>query len=151
MWAFAVLALVAAALLPHLWPHTDDERALEAAKGRAIAQSMAVYRASIVEWARSNPGFDGPVDRNLIAMPAWSRGRPEVHAIVHGRIVAVYLTGHGTQGLTPDVVNVAEGSIWAGFANQQTGTLHSPSFGDTGIEVPSGVPDKAPVWLALRN
>lgn len=151
MWALAVIAAMAAALIPLASRQTDDERTIGAANGRAIAESMAVYRAAVVEWARSHPDFEGPVDAAAVATPAWWRGHPSVRAVVSGRIVGVYLTGPAAQDILTEMVRVARGSIWVGFANRATGTLHSPAIGDTGIEVPDAVPDKAPVWLALRR
>jgi hypothetical protein len=151
VWAFAVIAAALATLISFTPRQADDERTLAAAGARAFAESMAVYRAAVVEYARSNPHFDGPVNESQVATPAWWRGHPAMHSAVQGRLVAVYVTGPQAQGLMPEMLRVARDSIWVGFADRASGTLHSPTFGDTGIDLPDAVPDKAPVWLALRN
>ena len=151
MWAFAVIAAAVAALLSFTSQLADDERTLAAASARAFAESMAVYRAAVVEYTRGHPHFEGPVSESEVATPAWWRGHLAMRGVVQGRLVAIYVTGPQARDLLPEMLRVAQGSIWVGFADRASGTLHSPTFGDTGITLPDAVPDKAPVWLALRN
>jgi hypothetical protein len=110
-----------------------------------------VYRSAVVTWARANPTFEGPVDPSAVPTPMWWRSHPALQAEVRGRFVAVYVTGPDAQGVLVEMLRLSGGSIWVGYADRASGTLHSPTIGDTGITVPDAVPDKAPVWLALRD
>ena len=151
MWVFAVIAVMVAALLPSMPRQGDGERGVESGQDSAMAERMAVYRTAVAAWARTHPGFEGPVDASSVETPAWWRGHPSLHATVDGRFVAVYLTGPEAVGVLDEMLRLSGGSIMVGYASRATGTLHSPTIGDTGIQVPDGVPDKAPVWLALRD
>jgi hypothetical protein len=113
---------------------------------------MATYRAAVLEMARAQPGFEGPVRDDALSLPAWWRSRPELKATVEGRLVAVYLgDGADRTGVLQEMLRLAAGSILVGLADRASGTLHSPSLGDTGITLPPEVPDGAPVWLATRD
>jgi hypothetical protein len=74
-----------------------------------------------------------------------------MRAVVGSKVVAVYVTGPAASGVLAEMLHLSGGSIWVGTAHRSTGTLHSPTIGDTGIALPDGVPDQAPVWLALRG
>jgi PilM len=151
MWIFAVIAVALAALVPPLFlSRLDDERAVAASQARTIAEGMAVYRHSVVDWAHDHPLAEGLVDAAAVPTPAWWKRHPEVRAAVQGRVVAVYLSTE-FPGVLDEMLRLSSGSIWVGTASQASGTLHSPSMGDTGIRLPSSVPDQAPVWAALRD
>ena len=150
MWAFAVIAVAAMVLAPLLSQPLDEQRNLGPARARATAERMAVLRAAAVEWAHGHPGFNGPLEPAVVAPPSWWRGDPALHVVVQGRYVAVYVDGPAAQGVLLQMQRLSGGSIWVGRAHQASGTLYSPTLGDTGLPVPAAVPDNAPVWLGLR-
>lgn len=151
MWVYAVIVVVVAALGSLLSGRAADDLAVSAAQSRTLAEGVAVYRAAVLEWARSNPGLGGPVDETVVAVPAWWHRNPAIAAVVEGPMVAVYVTGPSAHGTLVEMLRLSGGSIWVGIANRASGTLHSPMSGDTGIAVPALVPDGAPVWLATRG
>jgi hypothetical protein len=144
-----MLAVAALVVTPMLALQGDGNRRVAAAQGWALAERMAVLRTAAQAWARSHPGYDGPLDVGLLDTPDWWRGDPELHALVQGRIVAVYASWPASHAVLSQMTRLSNGSIWVGTA--EGGTLHSPTTGDTGIAVPSAVPERAPVWLALRD
>lgn len=153
MWVIALMAAVIAALLsPLLANRPVEERAVADSQARAIAHSMAVYRTAVVNWAQTQPGFEGVVAESAVSGPAWMRRNPSIRAAVQGRYVAVYIDGERPPAAVLDeLMQLSGGSIWVGTAHRVTGTLHAPGFGDTGMQVPQWVPDQAPAWLALRS
>jgi hypothetical protein len=119
-------------------------------QGMALAERMAVLRSAAQAWAHAHPGVDGPIDASLLPLPSWSHGdAATLHVLAQGPVVAVYATGPNAHTVLLPMLRLASGSIWVGTAEH--GTLHSPSAGDTGIAVPAGVPEQAPVWLAPRD
>jgi hypothetical protein len=151
MWAFAVIAVMVAALGSFMSRQADGERTVSAAHGREMAERVSVYRHAVVTWARTQPHFEGPVDESAVATPGWWRSHPSLGAVIEGKVVAVYLTEPQPKDVLGEMLRLARGSIWVGYASRETGTLHSPTIGDTGIALPAAVPDQAPVWLALRD
>lgn len=151
MWVFAVTAVMAVAVASFMSRQLDDEPVLDAAQGRVMAERMAVYRTAVIEWARSHPHFEGPVDESAVAPPPWWRGHKSMQAAIQGRVIAVYVTGPAARGVLVESLRLSGGSIWVGTAKRASGTLHSPTAGDTGIGLPEAVPDEAVVWLALRD
>jgi len=152
MWVFAVIASMAAAFALFITDGGADTRLVDAARSRVLAQSMATYRAAVVDMARAHPTFDGPVGEASLSLPAWWQTQPGLKATVEGRTVAVYLeTGEPPPDLLQEMLRLATGSMLVGIASRASGTLHAPSVGDTGIAVPAAVPDGVPVWLATRD
>ena len=151
MWILAVMALAVATFASFLAGQSSGERTLAMASDAALAQTMAVERAAAVEWARGHPHRQGELGESEVTPPAWSRTHPRLRVAIRGRIVAVYLVGQKHPGVLAEMTRLSRGSILVGVANRRTGTLHSPAFGDTGIELPDAVPDQAPVWLAVRD
>lgn len=149
MWAWAMLAVAALVVTPMLALHNDGDQRIATAQGWALAERMAVLRGAAQTWARAHPGYDGPLDVSLLDTPDWWRGDPELYALAEGPIVAVYADGPASHTLMAQMMRLSHGSMWVGTA--AGGTLHSPTAGDTGIAVPSGVPEGAPVWLAPRG
>jgi hypothetical protein len=153
MWAYALVVVVVSLLLSAFAAgHADDARRVDTARSRALAESLATYRAAVLQMARAQPAFEGPVGEASLSLPAWWQGRPGLKASVEGRIVAVYVdTAVERADVLQEMLRLAAGSILVGVANRASGTLHTPATGDTGIAVPSDVPDGAPVWLATRD
>lgn len=152
MWVYALIAAVLAALLgPVLAGRPAQEHAVNASGHRALAEGMAVYRTAVIEWARTQPAFEGVVAETAVAGPAWSQRNPMIRAAVQNGFVAVYLDGTPPAGVLEEVQRLGGGSIWVGLAYRSTGTLHTPGLGDTGLLVPQWVPDQAPTWLAKRD
>lgn len=153
MWVIALMAAVVAALLsPLLANRPAEERAVSASQARAIAHGMAVYRTAVVDWAQTQPGFEGVVGESAVSEPDWMRRNTSIRAAVQGRYIAVYIDGERPPpGVLDELVKLSGGSIWVGTAHRVSGTLHTPGLGDTGLQVPQWVPDQAPLWLALRS
>lgn len=151
MWTHAVLVGVVAATGWWMLDALSGEHSTDRARGRVIAENMAVYRAAAVEFARARPAFEGPLDADMLPLPAWWIGDPGIRARVQGRWVAVYLAGTPRVDVLRQMVTLAAGSILVGTASRATGTLQSPELGDTGIPVPADVPDGVPVWLATTD
>jgi predicted outer membrane lipoprotein len=151
MWVHAILVGMLAAAGWWMLEAMSDEQVTDRARGRTVAESMAVYRAAVVAFARTQPAFEGSVDDDMLLLPAWWHGAPGVRASVEGRMVAVYLDAPPQVDVLRQMVALAAGSILVGTARRATGTLQSPELGDTGIPVPTNVPDGAPVWLATRD
>jgi hypothetical protein len=152
MWAYAMIVALVSVFALFVTGNGEDAHAVDSSRSRALAESMATYRAAVVEMARAQPAFEGSVSDGALSLPAWWRGRPELKATVQGRMVAVYVeTVTDQAGVLEEMLRLAAGSILVGIANRASGTLHSPAMGDTGITVPSDVPDGAPVWLATRD
>ena len=151
MWVYAMLAVIVAALGSLLSGQAADALTVSDAESRTIAEGVAVYRVAVLEWARSNPGLSGPVDETIVTVPAWWHRNPAIAAVVEGPMVAVYVTGPSAHGALTEMLRLSGGSIWVGTAHRASGTLYSPTGGDTGIVVPALVPDGAPAWLATRD
>lgn len=151
MWAHAVLVGVMAATGWWMVDALSGERATDSARGRVIAEDMAVYRAAAVEFARTQPDFEGPLADDMLPLPPWWSSNPGIRASVQGRWVAVYLPATPRVDVLRQMVVLAAGSILVGTASRASGTLQSPEIGDTGIPVPADVPDGVPVWVATRD
>jgi hypothetical protein len=147
MWAYALVVAMVSVFAFFL----GDAGQAEAARSRTLAESMAVYRTAVLEMVRAQPSFEGPVSDSALSLPAWWQRRPGIEATVQGRMVAVYITGIEQGNVLEEMLHLAGGSILVGLASHDSGTLKSPLIGDTGISVPSSVPDGAPVWLATRD
>ncbi len=152
MWAYAIVVSVMSVFALFITDSAVDERRIDATRGRVLAESMATYRAAVVDMARAHPTFEGQVSDAALHLPTWWQVQPALKATVEGRTVAVYVqTDDQQKDLLQEMLRLAAGSILVGTANLSSGTLHSPSTGDTGIALPSGVPDGVPVWLAMRD
>lgn len=152
MWAYAVVVSVVSVFALFVTNTGVDETLVDTSRRRALAEGMATYRAAVVEMARAQPAFNGAVSEASLSLPAWWQVQPALKATVQGQIVAVYVEPNDQQaGVLEEMFRLSAGSMLVGIANQASGTLHSPSTGDTGIAVPAGVPDGAPVWLATRD
>jgi len=151
MWAFAVVVSVMSVFALFMTDTAVDESRADTSRSRALAESIATYRAAVVEMARAHPTFEGHVSEADLSLPAWWQGQPGLKATVEGRKVAVYVVTNEQSSVLQEMLRLSAGSILVGIANQSSGTVHSPSTGDTGIAVPSGVPDGTPVWLATRD
>lgn len=151
MWIIAVMAMAAAAFASFMADHQGSQRSLTTASAAELAQSMAVARAAGVDWAQRHPHRQGEFELSEIASPAWFRPHARLRVAIRGRTVAVYLVGERPPGLLAELLNLSGGSILVGIARRTTGTLHSPTAGDTQIDLPDSVPDGALVWLALRD
>ena len=151
MWAFAIVVAVMSLFALFTTDAGVDQHRVDRSRGIALAQSMAAYRAAVVDMARAHPNFEGDVSEAALSLPAWWQTRPGLKAVVQGRMIAVYVGADEQDGVLQEMLHLAAGSILVGIASRASGTLHSPSTGDTGITVPAGVPDGAPVWLATRD
>lgn len=152
MWSFAIVVSVMSVFALFMTHQGASDVSVDTSRSRALAESMATYRAAVVRLAREQPAFEGPVSPAALSLPAWWQAQPELKAIVQGRMVAVYVEiDDQRKGLLQEMLRLAGGSMLVGLANRASGTLHSPSAGNTGIAVPAGVPDGVPVWLATRD
>jgi len=151
MWAFAIVVAVMSLFALFTTDTGVDQNRVDTSRGLALAESMATYRAAVVDMARAHPAFEGAVSEAALSLPTWWQPRAGLKAIVESRIIAVYVVTDEQDSVLQEMLRLAAGSILVGIASQSSGTLHSPSTGDTGIALPSGVPDGAPVWLATRD
>ena len=151
MWAFAIVVSVMSVFALFVTDSVADENLVDASRSRVLAESMATYRAAVVEMARAQPTFEGDVSEAALSLPTWWQTQPGLKATVQGQTVAVYVVTNDRGSVLQEMLRLSGGSILVGIANQSSGTSHSPPTGDTGIAVPSGVPDGAPVWLATRD
>jgi hypothetical protein len=152
MWAYALVVSVVSVLALFMTNSGEDDTLVDTTRRRALAEGMATYRAAVVEMARAQPAFEGAVSEAALSLPTWWQVQPALKATVEGRMVAVYVETNDEQaGVLQEMFRLSAGSMMVGIANKSSGTLHSPSTGNTGITVPAGVPDGAPVWLATRD
>lgn len=157
MWIMLILASMGSvAGFYALQSQTHEPKVVEM-RNADLADNMGVYRASVLAWLKSNPGFSGTsvAAADLAAsLPPWYK--PDAiwrnHVDANG-MVTIYAASLPPMRITTQIFNLSQRSILAGEARLASGTLYSSGFGDTGIPLPSGVviPDGGPVWMAKRN
>jgi hypothetical protein len=128
-----------------------QEPALSAAASMDLARNMGIYRAAVLDYAAANPGHTGAVPEEALHYPSWYRRHPGWASVVNGRAVVVYATQPLPADVVSELVALSRNSRLAGVADAKRGVLVSPLYGDTGLALPPGVPDGAPVWFGTAG
>jgi PilM len=142
-WIFAgIAALGGYYTMSNQIRHPDDPPSKE----QDLAVNMSVYRTSVTRYAAAHPEFTGTVtDANLV-FPSWYQRHPQWTNQVSNGTVAIYPASLLPVSLATNIVKLSQNSMLAGVVHNAA--LYSPVFGETGIPVPTNIPEGAPVWLA---
>lgn len=106
-----------------------------------LSRSMLVYRASVAEYAHSNPGFTGSPTDAALNLPAWYVKQSGVTSYIAGGVSYTYIAAPPS-GL-PAMLSKHTESATVGIKRQ--GILYSPTSGRTSISIPAAVPEGAVV------
>jgi PilM len=151
MWMIAVLMIVTSALAFALGGTSEVHSQLAQAEATTIAETMAMYRTAAVLYSKRNRTADQTLPDSALILPPWIQRNKSVVCVITSTVVAVYYRDEqrrGTPGIVAAMDSLSQHSIMVGTAHQASGTLVSPTAGDTGISVPRSIPDGAPTWLA---
>jgi hypothetical protein len=154
MWPLVVVFTVLSAVGAMVVSQAASAPPVEQARSEEVARSVALYRALVLEAARSRPDFVGTMPDDALHIPPWYlRDSAWTNAVLPDGTVIVYSTRRAQPGLLADLVQVSDRSMLIGEVRAGPGgaaTLYSPHFGDTGLAVPN-VPVGSVAWLSNLN
>ncbi|MBB3122335.1 type IV pilus biogenesis protein PilM [Pseudoduganella violacea] len=162
MWNIAILTIMMAAAGGYTVLANRQAEVMEQHLTEASAESMANYRTAVVAYFRKYNELSTSVslstlrDRHMLRdwavldappSPPWANYRD-----TNGTIY-IYAQKLPRREITSEIVHLSRNSILAGSYRIGSSNLQSPIYGDTGISLSAligkGVPDGAPVWLAV--
>lgn len=112
------------------------------AENNVRVTNMLIYRNAVTLFAQANPSYTGVVPDNNLSLPTWFRKMNDI-----GNYVATgntYIYAQGRSELAYALAKKTE-SIAVGI--KKNGALVHPSEGNTGIAIPSSVPEESVVIL----
>lgn len=122
--------------------HTLDINA-KTGEASAVSGNLAVYRNSVVNYARSNPGVTGAVADTALGLPTWFVRINGVNNYVAGGKGYVYYSTSRPEAAYM-IVKSSNNSIHAGI--NHGGYLYNPISGTTTITLPAAIPDGSVVY-----
>lgn len=122
--------------------HTWDTNA-KTGEATAVSGNMAVYRNSVVNYARSNPGVTGSVADASLGLPTWFvRINGVNNYVAAGKGYVYYPTSQPEAAYL--ILKSSNNSIHAGI--NRGGYLYNPISGTTAITLPAAIPDGSVVY-----
>lgn len=121
--------------------HTNKRA--QASEAQSFGSNLLVYRDAVLQYARTNPGFSGPVPDNALNLPTWYRKADSLLSFASGGRGYVYIL-NPPSGLLAELVGRASTSAFVGVA--RGGQIRHPTRGDTAIPVPPAIPEGSLVY-----
>ncbi|MES2742986.1 MAG: type IV pilus biogenesis protein PilM [Pseudomonadota bacterium] len=160
MWSsWIVVGMVSLGSYYILVQSSNTDSVARASLEVGLADSMAIYRDSVIKYAHDHPEAIGRVANENLSYPTW-RPRPPTdrwaNYIDEGGIITVYAQKLPAVSITAEIAALSHDSAMAGQFNGTNGEIDTPSHRGERARppaLPAGnvIPDKAPVWLAVRN
>lgn len=139
-WIILTILIIAGGFLSQA--QHQDEVSADAATVDTLSRSMLVYRSAAAEYARNNPAFAGVPADSALSLPNWYSKPAGVTSYLSGGSAYTYYTGATPAGLPAALVDRTQATT---VGVKRSGTLFSPTAGNTGITIPAAVPDGAVV------
>lgn len=114
----------------------------------AAAQSMAIYRQAVINWANANPAAPTQTvpDASLVFSYGYTKNFPWTNTVTagHGWIYTSdsSIVSHG--GMVTSLISRSDHSLFAGV--NVGGYVWSPRTGATSLPVPATIPVGSLVW-----
>ena len=108
----------------------------------SLSRNMLVYRSAAAEYAKGNTAFSGVPPDAALNLPAWFSKPTGVVTLITAGQSYTYFYGEAPAGL-PAALAERTQSILIGV--NRSGVLVSPSSGQTGVPLPSAIPEGAVV------
>lgn len=106
----------------------------------SLSRSLLIYRSAAAQYAQSNPGFTGVAVDSALNLPSWFSKPSGITAYLVAGQSYTYFSGVVPAGLAASLVDRTL-SVVVGV--NRSGELISPRSGQTGITLPSLIPDGA--------
>lgn len=159
MWSsWIVVAMVAISSYYALAQQNDTEQVSHSALQSTLAESMAVYRDSVVQYAHQHPAHIGAVPSVKLEFPEWHKNiRQDLWAnyVDAKGSITIYAQKLPEIDINNEIVTLSEGAAGAGQFNAADNTIDAPNIVGARAKLPDLppdviIPDHAPVWLAFR-
>ncbi|MGL3709432.1 type IV pilus biogenesis protein PilM [Leptospirillum ferriphilum] len=112
------------------------------------AHLFELYREAVNAYAAGNPEFSGTVPEGELALPAGMIVPPGFSNSVSGGVAYAWISpgkGVSPDGILGALSGISDGSVLVGM--KQGGVLVSPILGNTGISLPSEIPEGSAVSM----
>ncbi|WP_256081778.1 hypothetical protein [Massilia sp. YIM B04103] len=163
MWNIAILTMMMAAAGGYTVLAERQVETLEQHLTEASAESMANYRTAVVAYFRKydqqrSTSISLATLRNSGALRPWPQleappSPPWANYRDADGTIYIYAQQLPRREITSEIVHLSRNSVLAGHYRSGSPNLQSPIYGDTKISLSAlagkGVPDGAPVWLAV--
>lgn len=110
----------------------------------AVTSNMLTYRNAVARYALNNPLATGVIADTALGLPAWYRKHGSLGNYVSAGRSYVFYSGGDMPGLAGAVYAKTES---AAVGVNASGMLNTPTRGNTGIALPTQVPNQAVVIL----
>lgn len=140
-YGFVLTILIVVGGLISQVQHRDDYTS-DLANIDVLSRSILIYRSAAAAYARANPGFSGVPADSVLVLPSWYAKSAGVTSYILGGIAYTYYSGAAPAGLPAALVERTQSTT---VGVKRSGTLYSPTAGNTGISIPAAVPEGAVV------
>lgn len=121
----------------------DSHQVSVAAEYEAIAGNMLVYRGFVSQYAVNNPTVSGAISDSALGLPSWFiRSQYLSNYVAAGKSYVFY------SAFVPGLASsIADTTASMNVGTNSGGMLNSPGKGQTGIVLPSQVPQSSVVII----
>jgi hypothetical protein len=164
MWAIAMVVAMAALTGIYMLPAERSAMAVQDLTARELAESMSVYRQSVVKYFMANNVTDTSISidalKNMGMIPTWSTLYTQSSSVIWANyrdsagVIYIYPTTMPSVNITSELKKLSQYSLNVGLYQASDNSLYSPVDGTrvTHTSLASrSIPDNAPVWIAARN
>jgi hypothetical protein len=159
MWNFLILMVMVSLAGFYTIFNKDDSALSGMPSSMPIAENMALYRTAVINYRHDHPDDDSAVvpQEALSQTPPWSTLATTSPYATWANyrnasgITYIYAMSPPRVNIVNDLLQVSENSELVGENRGGTGTLYSPTKGNTNIALPAevSIPIGSPVWVAI--
>jgi hypothetical protein len=164
MWAITMVVVMAALTGVYMLPPERSAMAVRDLTARELAESMGVYRQSVVKYFSANNVTNTSISIDTLkstgVVPTWSTLYTQSSTAIWANyrnsagVIYIYPATMPSVNITSELMKLSQYSLTVGLYRASDNSVYSPVDG-TRVTHASlaavSIPDNAPVWMAARH